>query len=186
MGISSKFSNLLATPSQWSRASQTTQGGWWESGRKWLDYVTSDNAQKSGRSEHGSALKWGTGNHALLWPSKAAVEVEVEASSLKRDWNAHSAVEYESEIEAKSVIDFPSCTGGNDGNDAHWRYLAQVGNWIRFAKSANGATAGAAQLERGAKKPDATSTDWHQFLRDHVRRLLFLLIIIVVSFISGF
>ena len=175
MNLSSTFNNtLLGTPAQWSRALPTTRKeALRESGRKWIKYVTSTVANKRGTSVHGSALRWGTGRvggHALLWPSKAAVEAEFEASTLKqqRDWDVHNAVEYDSNIEAKSVINFPSCTGVRHPgmNDAHWRYVAQVGNWIRFAKLV---AKGAAQLERGAKKPDATSTDWHQFLRDHVR-----------------
>ena len=173
LGLDAKFASLLETPSQWSRASQSDQGGFWDSGRKWIAYVDSTIAPKpkpgqgSPAGAHGVALRWGTGQHALLWPSKAAIDVEVEASTLRRDWNERSAVEYDAAAAAATVVSFPSCTGKDSGADPDWRYLAQVGNWVRFAKTERAALPGA--LQRGALKADASAADFHAFLRDHVR-----------------
>ena len=166
LGLDAQFASLLENPSQWSRASQSEQGGFWDSGRKWIAYVDATIAPKGGGA-HGVALRWGTGQHALLWPSKAAIDVEVEASTVRRDWNERSAVEYNAAAAAATVVSFPSCTGKDSGADPDWRYLAQVGNWVRFAKIGRAASPGA--LQRGALKVDASAADFHAFLRDHVR-----------------
>jgi hypothetical protein len=170
--LDSKFKGLLETPSQWSKATPDKQGDYWGKDNQWADYVDKHLAKKSTPPNqvqgNGVALGWGSGSHPLLWPSKDVVEHALKDASYQGgQMRSSGRVEYTKEQMAATVLSFPSCTGGDSGNDPDWRYLAQVGNWLRFARQEMASDP--KSLQRGAMKSAATAADFHRFLRDHVR-----------------
>ena len=166
--LDSKFKGLLETPSQWSKATPDKQGDYWGKDNQWADYVDKHLAKKSKPPNqvqgNGVALGWGSGSHPLLWPSKDVVEHALKDASYQGgQMRSSGRVEYTKEQMAATVLSFPSCTGGNSGNDPDWRYLAQVGNWLRFARQEMASDP--KSLQRGAMKSAATAADFHRFLR---------------------